>query len=261
MNDNLMAGKIALVTMSTFGICGKVAEDLAAKGADAVIVNGRTAASGKPIADALQARFPKTKVHYIAADITKRDAIDAMFREVETEFGGLDVLVHAGTAYPPHPPELFEKQNPDIFQSQADGLYLSLAYSCHHAIPLLKKRGGGAIVALTSDGAKVPTPGETFIGGCLAASCMLIRTLAVELGRAQIRANAVTPSIVRGTRSYEIAMSADFSRQLFEKAEKRAKLGVPSAENVAPMIVFLASPLASHITGQVISVNGGISVA
>jgi 2-hydroxycyclohexanecarboxyl-CoA dehydrogenase len=56
-------------------------------------------------------------------------------------------------------------------------------------------------------------------------------------------------------------MAGEFSRKLFQKAEKRARLGVPVPENIAPIIVFLASPLASHMTGQVVSANGGISVA
>jgi enoyl-[acyl-carrier-protein] reductase (NADH) len=56
-------------------------------------------------------------------------------------------------------------------------------------------------------------------------------------------------------------MAGRVAQPQFETADRRARLGVASAENVAPMAVFLASPLASHITGQVVSVNGGISVA
>lgn len=122
-------------------------------------------------------------------------------------------------------------------------------------------RGGSAIVSFASDAAKIATPGETVSGACLAANVMFVRTLALELARNQIRVNAVTPSITRGTRTYDRMMADEFTRKLFAKAEGRARLGVASAENVAPTAVFLASPLASHLTGQVISVNGGISAA
>jgi NAD(P)-dependent dehydrogenase (short-subunit alcohol dehydrogenase family) len=125
----------------------------------------------------------------------------------------------------------------------------------------MRAKGGGAIVSFASDAGKIATPGEAVLGGALAANIMFVRALGLELGRENIRVNAVTPSITRGTKTYDKVMSNEFSRRLFEKAEKRARLGVASAENVAPMAVFLASPLASHITGQVVSVNGGISAA
>ena len=123
------------------------------------------------------------------------------------------------------------------------------------------EKGGGAIVSFASDAAKVATPGEAVTGGALAANVMFCRTAGLELARHNIRVNAVTPSITRGTKTYDRVMAAGFSKKLFEKAERRARLGVAHAENVAPMAVFLASPLASHITGQVVSVNGGISAA
>jgi NAD(P)-dependent dehydrogenase (short-subunit alcohol dehydrogenase family) len=121
--------------------------------------------------------------------------------------------------------------------------------------------GGGAIVSVASDAAKLATPGESVIGAAFAGNAMFVKTLAVELARQNIRANVVTPSITRNTKTYDAVMAGEFSRKLFQKAETRARLGVPIPENVAPIIAFLASPLASHITGQVVSANGGISVA
>jgi len=90
---------------------------------------------------------------------------------------------------------------------------------------------------------------------------MFTRTLAIEVSRFGIRANCITPSIVRDTISHERAMSGELSRKVFEKAESRARLGVPTPADIAPLVVFLVSPLASKITGQAISVNGGISAA
>jgi 2-hydroxycyclohexanecarboxyl-CoA dehydrogenase len=90
---------------------------------------------------------------------------------------------------------------------------------------------------------------------------MFTRTLALEVSRFGIRANCVTPSIVRDTISHERVMAGELSRKVFEKAEARARLGVPTPRDVAPLVVFLASPLSARITGQAVSVNGGISAA
>ena len=71
----------------------------------------------------------------------------------------------------------------------------------------------------------------------------------------------VAPSITKDTVSYDRMMGDPFSRKLFEKAEKRARLGVAAAKDIAPLVVFLSGPGATHLTGQAISVNGGISAA
>src|SRR5690606_30193412 len=134
--------------------------------------------------------------------------------------------VHSGTSGGP-PPQLFLQQTQDYFPYVTDGILRSLVTSCHRAAPLMLKRGGGAIVWLGSDAAKIPTPGQAVIGAGLAGAAMFIRTLAVELAGRQIRANAVTPSIVAETASYQRAMSGEHSRRIFTKAIEKAKLGVP----------------------------------
>ena len=88
---------------------------------------------------------------------------------------------------------------------------------------------------------------------------MFTRALAVEGKRDAIRANVLTPSITRGTEHYEKIMADPFAGKLFVKAEKMAGLGVVSKEELAGLAVFLASPAAAKITGQAISMTGGIS--
>jgi 2-hydroxycyclohexanecarboxyl-CoA dehydrogenase len=97
---------------------------------------------------------------------------------------------------------------------------------------------------------------------CWAASVQFSKTLALEMARYKIRVNVITPSLVADTKSYDIAMSEEFTRKIFEKIKERAErqLGLPTPKNVAPLAVFLASPLASHMTGQVMTINGGLSV-
>ena len=73
--------------------------------------------------------------------------------------------------------------------------------------------------------------------------------------------NVVSPSLVRETGQFEAVMKTDFSRKIFEKISKKALLGLPAADDVANMALFLLSPMSSYVTGQVINVNGAVSVA
>jgi 2-hydroxycyclohexanecarboxyl-CoA dehydrogenase len=83
----------------------------------------------------------------------------------------------------------------------------------------------------------------------------------IEEKRYGIRANALTPSLVHGTASTERITSDEFSGKLFARAAQQAQLGVPTADDIAELTVFLRSPAAARLTGQAISVNGGISAA
>jgi NAD(P)-dependent dehydrogenase (short-subunit alcohol dehydrogenase family) len=256
-SPTLLAGKIALVTGSTSGIGLATAELLAQSGTSAVVLNGRDAAAG----EAARARMAAcgATARFIGADYCRDDEVERMFAEIAKDFGGIDILVH--TAIGGGPPDLFVNLDPADWQRTLDGKLVSLMRCCRRAIPMMTARGGGAIVSVASDAAKLATPGESVIGAAFAGNAMFTKTLAVELSRHNIRANVVTPSITRETKTYETVMAGAFSRKLFQKAEQRARLGVPVPADVAPIIVFLASPLASHITGQVVSANGGISVA
>jgi gluconate 5-dehydrogenase/3-oxoacyl-[acyl-carrier protein] reductase len=88
---------------------------------------------------------------------------------------------------------------------------------------------------------------------------MFARTMAIEGKRDGVRVNCLTPSIVRGTPLYDALMQDSFAGRLFGKAEAQAHLGVVEPQDVAQLAVFLASPAAARITGQTISVTGGIS--
>lgn len=256
---DLFAGKVALVTGSTSGIGLATAEILARSGAAAVVLNGRDEAAGAAALARVTGAGGGGAVRFVAADYGSDGEIEQLFAAITREFGGLDILVHTASGGPP--PDLFVNLDPDGWRRTIEGKLLSLMRCCRHAVPMMIDRGGGAIVSVASDAAKLPTPGESVIGAAFAGNAMFTKTLAVELARSGIRANVVTPSITRNTKTYDAVMAAPFSRKLFQKAEQRARLGVAKPENVAGIIAFLASPLASHITGQVVSANGGISVA
>ena len=124
------------------------------------------------------------------------------------------------------------------------------------ALPLMSR--GSVIINVASDAAKVPTPGETAIGAAMAGIAMFSRTLALEVKRRGIRVNVVTPSVVEGARLRARVAAGGFGAKLFEKAAA-AHPGLATERDVAQMIGFLVSDRAARVTGQVISVNGGIS--
>jgi NAD(P)-dependent dehydrogenase (short-subunit alcohol dehydrogenase family) len=126
-------------------------------------------------------------------------------------------------------------------------------------LPGMRSRRSGVIVNVASDAAKTATPGEAVIGAAKAAMVMFTRTIAIEEKRYGIRANALTPSLVYGTASTERITADGFSGKLFARAAQQAQLGVPTADDIAALTVFLCSTAAARLTGQAISVNGGIS--
>ncbi|WP_221633972.1 SDR family NAD(P)-dependent oxidoreductase [Nocardioides luti] len=198
------------------------------------------------------------QVHHVPFDATDTSSVEDAVGEAHQLLGGLDAMVNSISS--PYTPELLFKTSlhdiPAILAAQAiPPMLLSRA-----ALPYLTEGGGGSIVNVASDAAKAATPGETVLGAAMAAITMFTRTLAAEGKRNGIRANILTPSLIAGTPTTDRAMSGGFSKKLFEKAAPLANLGVASADDQGALVVFLCGPGAARLTGQAISVNGGISL-
>ena len=162
--SGLLDGKVAVVTMATGGICFEVARQLGQAGARGVIVNGRSEESGRKAVERLKADAPNTDYVFVAADVSDGPSQKALFDAAKDRFGGTDILVHAGRS--PNPSggvNLFTELKPEKFEGAAKGYFLSLIYACHYAVPQMLERGGGSILAVLSDAAKIPTSGE--VGG------------------------------------------------------------------------------------------------
>jgi 2-hydroxycyclohexanecarboxyl-CoA dehydrogenase len=128
-------------------------------------------------------------------------------------------------------------------------------------LPHMRDQQGGVIINVASDAAKVATPGEAVAGAAMAAIVMFTRTVALEAKRWGVRANVLTPSLIANTASTERICQDQFMSKLFTDVAGHAQLGVAEAEDLAAIVAFLASPDARRLTGQAISVNGGISAA
>lgn len=248
-----------LITGGTSGVGLATAVQFAEAGAPNIAVNGRNVERGEAARKAILARAPKANVVFIAGDCNELAGAQSVCAAAEAAFGGVDVLVNSTVG--PYGPKLFHntpiEQIADIVLKQM----MAPLLTSKAVWAGMRARGGGVIVNIASDAGKVTTPGETVIGAAMAGIIMFSRTLAIEGKRDGIRVNILTPSIIEGTATYHQVMADEFSGKLFGKAVKMAQLGVAAPDDLAALIVFLASPAAAKLTGQAISVNGGISAA
>lgn len=202
---------------------------------------------------------PDAEVTFIATDADDVVQVEAAVAQAHGALGAIDVLVNSMTSA--YRPDLLHRTSltdmADILTRQA----LPPMHLTRAALPFMREQGGGSIINIASDAAKVPTPGESVLGAAMAAIVMFSRVAAIEAKRDGIRVNAVTPSLIAGTPTAENVLRDGFSKGLFEKAAALAHLGVAEPDDLASLIVFLGGPGSARLTGQTISVNGGISAA
>ncbi|MEP9355222.1 SDR family oxidoreductase [Xanthobacter sp. KR7-65] len=245
----------ALITGGTSGIGLATALRFAAMG-HRVVLNGRNVERGADAVARVRAATPGAEVYMVAADVSQAAGAAHLVERAASLLGGrIGVLVNAAGG--DFVPQLFKDASLETLDAIVRHWLLSTAFCCRAALPHLGP--GSAIVNVASDAAKVPTPGEAIIGGAMAGIAMFSRTLAMEAKRDGIRVNVVTPSLVLDTLTHARVTADGFSARLFEKAVAMAHLGLPGPDDVAALVCFLAGPEAAHITGQVVSVNGGIS--
>jgi NAD(P)-dependent dehydrogenase (short-subunit alcohol dehydrogenase family) len=246
-----------LVTGGTSGIGLATAIAFAEAGVRRIGLIGRNVERG--IEAERQVAAKGAAVRFIQADANYVEQARRAGEEAITHLGGVDVLVNSTAGL--FNPELFHaiplNDIPEIVTQQL----MAPLLMCGVVLPSMRAQKSGLIINIASDAAKVATPGESVIGAVMAAIVMFSRTLAMEAKRDGVRVNALTPSLVDGTATAERILASGFSQKLFQKAAKQAHLGVAQPEDLAAIAVFLAGPGGSKITGQAISVNGGISAA
>jgi NAD(P)-dependent dehydrogenase (short-subunit alcohol dehydrogenase family) len=224
-----------------------------------VALLGRDAQRGQAAVARVRDRCPAAQVLFIQADGTDAGQAEVAVLKAHAELGGIDVLVNStASAYRP---ELLHRTPMEDLAGIIGAMALPPLHFTRATLPLMREQHGGSIVNVASDAAKVATPGESVIGAAMAAIVMFTRVAAIEAKRDGVRVNAVTPSLIAGTPTTENVLRDGFSKGLFEKAAAQAHLGVTEPDDIAALIVFLGGPGAARLTGQAISVNGGISAS
>ena len=245
-------GKVALVTGTT-GIGRAVALRLAEGGAS-VVALGIDDAGNAALAEANSAiRVRKTDV----ADPTQ---VEAAFGDIEREFGGLDVIVNSAAV---HPYGDAVGTDPETFLRCLAVNVGSIHLTAHWGVPLMRVRGGGAIVNISSAQGHACQPGVVAYVASKGAIHALTRAMALDFAADKIRVVSVSPGSVR-TPILEIAarkfdgpdadIDAVFAR--FGAAHPLGRIGEP--EEVAELVAFLASKRAGFITGSDQVIDGGL---
>jgi len=228
-------------------------------GVKKIAIVGRNVERGEKARSTIENAYPAVDAQFISADVNSASDAERISSAVHNRFGRIDVLVNS-TVGPAGPALLYDIPTAEIerilIEQMLGPLLMSRAVILH-----MREQGSGSIINVSSDAGKLATPGESVIGAAMAGIIMFSRALAIEAKRNGIRVNVMTPSLIEGTLTNERMMNEPFASKLFEKARQAASLGVVVAEDMAEFIVFLAGPQATRITGQAISINGGISAA
>jgi len=254
-----LTNRVILVAGATGSIGAAVAAELNAAGAT-VIAHGQSLETASRLAALMESRSPAASTIPEFADLCDLQQTREMFERIASRFASLDGLVNCVQARTEGVTGRFEEVEPGKFPERILTSFLPLMHLCHVAIPLLRAAKTASIVTYASDAGKVAFPGQALTGPVMAGIIMFTRTLALELSRDGIRANCISPTFVRDTATYDRSIgSGAQSRAL--SAEKRAGLGLPGPDDLAKLTRFLSGDGASHLTGQVISVNGGLTAA
>jgi 3-oxoacyl-[acyl-carrier protein] reductase len=256
-----LKGKVALVAASSKGLGKACALGFAREGC-AVVVSSRTPETVAAAAQEIRG-LTDARVLEVVADMSKPEDIQRLVRETVDYFGGLDIVVANAGGPPPGGIDDFDDQAyVDALNTNALGTIRLI----RAALPHLEARGGGSIVTITSAGVKQPIDNLLLSNVARPAVVGFVRSLATELGPRNIRVNNVGPGATRTDRIRQ-TMERLVERALAEgkppeEAEREMARGVPlgriaEPEEFANVVVFLASPAASYVTGATVVVDGG----
>jgi len=248
-----MAQKRVIVTAGASGIGAATAAAFATKGARVVVSDIDPSAINA-------CNEAKTSISALHCDVTNEAQVKSFVREAVEHLGGVDVLVNnAGTAGPTGP---IEDLDATAWRACIDANLVSAFLHAKEVIPFFKNQGSGLIVNLSSTAGLYGYPLRTPYCSAKWAIVGLTKSLAMELGSFGIRANAICPGAVAGERMDRVIAAESVTRSMSEDAVRQAYAKQSSmrkfvqAEDIADMIVFLSTPEAKMVSGQIMSVDG-----
>jgi 3-oxoacyl-[acyl-carrier protein] reductase len=247
-----LSGKVAIITGGGSGFGEGIAKRFAAEGASVVIGDLNMAGAEKVAADINKAG---QKALPVAADVSQNGQMKALVEKAVEAFGGLDIMVN-NAGMPQRNASLLDTDEATfdkIFAVNVKSIYLS----AQHAIPEMRKRGGGAFINIASTAGVRPRPGLVWYNGSKGAVITLTRAMAVELAPEQIRVNALNP-VAGLTPMLKEFMGGEETPEMKAKFVSTIPIGrFSTPADIANAALYLASDEANFITGVCMEVDGG----
>jgi NAD(P)-dependent dehydrogenase (short-subunit alcohol dehydrogenase family) len=247
-----LSGRVAVITGSSRGIGRSIAEAMARAGAK-VVVSSRKIDACKVVVDGITAAGGEAVA--IPCNVSEKSQLQDLVDQTLERFGRLDILVCNAAVNPYFGP--MAKMPDDAYDKIMNSNVKSNFWLCNMAAPHMAAAGGGSIIIVSSIGGTHGSPTIAVYDMSKAADSSLARSLAVERGRDGIRANCIAPGLIK----------TDFSKAFWQNAAalQRVEAGIPIArigqpDDIGGVAVFLASRASAYLTGQTITVDGGLSI-
>ena len=253
MGSSLLQGKVAIITGASRGIGRAIALRFAQAGAR-VVVSSRKLESVEAVA--AEIRSQGSEALALQAHVGRTEDVTRLVECTLEAFGKIDITVN-NAATNPHFGALLsasEEQWDKVLDTNAKGAFRV----CKAVAPQMALQGGGNIINLVSIAGLRPAPGMGLYGMSKAALVLLTQQLAMELGPANIQVNAIAPGVIK-TRFSQLLTETPAISQAVLSRTPLGRFGEPG--EVAELALFLASPASAFITGAVLVVDGGLSVA
>ncbi|MGC9128751.1 MAG: glucose 1-dehydrogenase [Acidithiobacillus sp.] len=246
--------RVALVTGASGGLGQAITTTLAAAGARVAVHYGKDAQGAAQAVESIRQQGGEAQA--FAADVADVAAVRELVAAVEQRFGSLDILVNNAGMDGPHQ-LVGADDDPKAWEKVLAVDLLGPYYTARAAIPIMERQKRGVIVNITSVHEFIPWEGYSAYASAKAGLSMFTKTLAQETADRGIRVVAVAPGAIQTPINASVWGNPDTLKDLDEKIAM-GRLGKP--EEVAQVVAFLASDLASYITGTTLAVDGGMLI-
>jgi 3-oxoacyl-[acyl-carrier protein] reductase len=249
MMQDVLKGQTAIVTGATAGIGKAIALKLASHGARVAVI-GTNAARGDEVVSEINSKYPENKAEFYAVDVANHEDSKEVVKKIVESFGKVDILVNnAGITRD----QLLMKMNEDDWDKVMEVNVKSCYNFCYALVRPMMKARGGKIVNISSVIGLTGNAGQVNYAASKAAIIGFTKALAKELAPRNICVNCIAPGFIE-TPMTDV-MTED-QKKIILAAIPLGTMGKP--DDIANAVLFIASPLASYITGQTLVVAGGM---